>query len=163
MTKDRFQLEGVTYFRKCRTCGKPGCKCQFGELHGPYWYATEHGRVQYLGRTLPEGVTRARAANEAMHEAVDALFRQRLQEAAALGVLLQGGRLMESEREMITALGFRACLVPADPSGLDPQGRRLANIGTGDDEALPAVLAADDDSTRATPAIDDGGEYTDAS
>jgi len=29
--KSCFQLEGVK-------CGKVGCKCASGELHGPYWY-----------------------------------------------------------------------------------------------------------------------------
>ena len=29
--KSCFQLEGVK-------CGKPGCKCASGHLHGPYWY-----------------------------------------------------------------------------------------------------------------------------
>lgn len=38
-------------------CGKKGCKCAKGELHGPYWYAywTEGGktRSQYVGKELP--------------------------------------------------------------------------------------------------------------
>lgn len=39
-------------------CGKKGCKCARGELHGPYWYACyrEEGksRRRYVGRTLPD-------------------------------------------------------------------------------------------------------------
>ena len=41
-------------------CGKQGCKCASGNLHGPYWYAywTEKGktRSQYIGKRLPKGI-----------------------------------------------------------------------------------------------------------
>ena len=41
-------------------CGKKGCKCAEGELHGPYWYAywTEKGKTRspYIGKQLPEGI-----------------------------------------------------------------------------------------------------------
>ena len=30
----------ITYGQEYRRCGKPGCKCASGELHGPYWVAT---------------------------------------------------------------------------------------------------------------------------
>ena len=47
-----YRLEGVR-------CGKQGCRCADGELHGPYWYAywSENGktRSQYVGKKLPEG------------------------------------------------------------------------------------------------------------
>lgn len=40
-------------------CGKKGCRCARGELHGPYWYAywTEGGKTksQYVGKEPPEG------------------------------------------------------------------------------------------------------------
>ncbi len=45
-----FRLEKVR-------CGKAGCKCAGGDLHGPYWYAywSENGRTrsQYVGKNLP--------------------------------------------------------------------------------------------------------------
>jgi len=51
-----YRLEGVR-------CGKKGCKCADGELHGPYWYAywTEGGRTrsQYVGKKLPRGVRKS--------------------------------------------------------------------------------------------------------
>jgi hypothetical protein len=28
-----------TYRRELVRCGKKGCKCAEGQLHGPYWYA----------------------------------------------------------------------------------------------------------------------------
>ncbi|MBV9851442.1 MAG: hypothetical protein JO250_17375 [Armatimonadetes bacterium] len=44
-------------------CGKPGCRCQSGEPHGPYWYLIrrEGGRLvkTYL---RPEQIEPARAA-----------------------------------------------------------------------------------------------------
>lgn len=37
-------------------CGKTGCKCTAGNLHGPYWYAywTEEGKTKskYIGKDL---------------------------------------------------------------------------------------------------------------
>lgn len=39
-------------------CGKKGCRCGRGELHGPYWYAyyRENGRMrcEYIGKSMPE-------------------------------------------------------------------------------------------------------------
>lgn len=39
-------------------CGKKGCRCSRGELHGPYWYAywAEGGRTrsEYIGKHPPE-------------------------------------------------------------------------------------------------------------
>lgn len=49
-----------TYRRELVRCGKKGCKCADGQLHGPYWYAywVENGRLksQYIGKKLPRGV-----------------------------------------------------------------------------------------------------------
>ena len=49
-----------TYRRELVRCGKKGCKCADGQLHGPYWYAywTEGSRTrsQYIGKKLPSGV-----------------------------------------------------------------------------------------------------------
>ena len=45
-------------------CGKGGCRCAAGELHGPYWYAwwSEQGRTrsQYVGKRLPKSEQRAK-------------------------------------------------------------------------------------------------------
>jgi hypothetical protein len=51
----------VTYRLESVRCGKAGCKsCP----HGPYWYAyfRENGRLRsrYIGRELPDDVSRAR-------------------------------------------------------------------------------------------------------
>jgi hypothetical protein len=52
-----------TYQSEMVRCGKKGCRCSRGELHGPYWYAywTEDGktRSEYVGKKLPRGVKKA--------------------------------------------------------------------------------------------------------
>lgn len=46
-----------TYRLESVRCGKKGCKCAEGKLHGPYWYAywLENGKTksQYVGKKLP--------------------------------------------------------------------------------------------------------------
>ena len=50
-------------------CGKKGCRCTRGELHGPYWYAyyRENGRMrcEYMGKSLPESVSLENRARKA--------------------------------------------------------------------------------------------------
>lgn len=50
--------DGRTYRLQSVRCGKKGCKCNEGKLHGPYWYAYwSEGvktRSQYVGKKLPE-------------------------------------------------------------------------------------------------------------
>lgn len=45
---------GRTYRLESVRCGKKGCKCADGKLHGPYWYAywLENGKTksQYVGK-----------------------------------------------------------------------------------------------------------------
>jgi hypothetical protein len=49
--------DGRTYRLESVRCGKKGCKCADGKLHGPYWYAywLENGKTksQYVGKKLP--------------------------------------------------------------------------------------------------------------
>jgi hypothetical protein len=57
-----------TYRRELVRCGKKGCKCAEGRLHGPYWYAywTEGGRTrsQYVGKKLPRGVKAGKGSSK---------------------------------------------------------------------------------------------------
>jgi hypothetical protein len=52
-----------TYQSEMVRCGKKGCRCTRGELHGPYWYAywTEgrKTRSEYVGKKLPRGVKKS--------------------------------------------------------------------------------------------------------
>jgi hypothetical protein len=56
-----------TYQQELVRCGKEGCRCTRGELHGPYWYAywTEGGktRSQYVGKELPESARSSRPSS----------------------------------------------------------------------------------------------------
>jgi hypothetical protein len=60
------QRNHKSYRSEMVRCGKKGCKCANGELHGPYWYAywTEKGKTQsqYIGKRLPKGIKSARDA-----------------------------------------------------------------------------------------------------
>jgi hypothetical protein len=51
-----------TLQRQQRRCGRPGCRCQRGELHGPYTYLAVRiggrGRLLYLPQALVEPVRR---------------------------------------------------------------------------------------------------------
>jgi hypothetical protein len=53
-----------TYRSEMVRCGKKGCKCSKGELHGPYWYAywSEGGKTksEYIGKHLPEAQEKIR-------------------------------------------------------------------------------------------------------
>lgn len=50
-------IDNKTYRLESVKCGKRGCKCADGKLHGPYWYAywLENGKTksQYVGKNLP--------------------------------------------------------------------------------------------------------------
>jgi hypothetical protein len=39
-----------------RRCGKEGCRCTRGELHGPYAYLSVAGRMVYVPAVLAEAV-----------------------------------------------------------------------------------------------------------
>jgi hypothetical protein len=47
-----------------RRCGKEGCRCAQGELHGPYAYLSVAGRTVYVPAVLA-GAVRARLADSA--------------------------------------------------------------------------------------------------
>ncbi|HZU69383.1 MAG TPA: DUF6788 family protein [Ktedonobacteraceae bacterium] len=60
----------ITYQLQYRKCGKPSCKtCREGKGHGPYWYAywREGSRLRsgYVGKTPPDGITRAKKTLQA--------------------------------------------------------------------------------------------------
>lgn len=110
---DRFTLEGQTYYQQGRKCGRAGCKCQQGELHGPYWYTrnTDTGRVQYIGKDLPPAITTARTAHDRL---LSAMVKERRRLAGmfdALSRLIRNDPLSEADRRAIESLGLGAALV----------------------------------------------------
>lgn len=54
-----------TYRLEKVRCGKKGCKCADGSLHGPYWYAywSEEGktRSKYIGKKLGKKIKKAKS------------------------------------------------------------------------------------------------------
>ncbi len=53
---------------QARRCGRPGCRCADGELHGPYAYFTPRpagrGRVRYVPAALAQVVRRYLSGGE---------------------------------------------------------------------------------------------------
>lgn len=83
------------------TCGKPGCKCTRGDLHGPYYYRfwREDGRLrkEYVKREDLEGVQAAtRTYREEKQLVKDSwAFLRRAREA-----LRQVKKLLDEECEL---------------------------------------------------------------
>lgn len=54
-----------TYRLEKVRCGKKGCKCADGNLHGPYWYAywSEDGKTKskYIGKKLGKRIKKAKS------------------------------------------------------------------------------------------------------
>lgn len=117
MRTDTFELEGVTYYAEGRKCGKAGCRCQSGELHGPYWYKRNQstGEVSYLGKVLPDHVEEARRRLNYFGRDIEAARRQLVAQAEALGRLYNRRPLTREDRVAIRDLGFGICLVSEPP------------------------------------------------
>jgi hypothetical protein len=70
-----------------RRCGKEGCRCTRGELHGPYMYLSVAGRMVYVPATLA-GAVRSRLE-------VSARLRQVLEEISAVNLELLARRELD--------------------------------------------------------------------
>jgi len=70
-----------------RRCGKEGCRCAQGELHGPYAYLQVAGRLVYVPAGLAETVAR--------HVEVSALLRGLLEEISAVNLELLSRRELD--------------------------------------------------------------------
>jgi hypothetical protein len=70
-----------------RRCGKEGCRCTRGELHGPYVYLSVAGRMVYVPATLADAV-RSRLE-------VSARLRAVLEEISALNLELLARRELD--------------------------------------------------------------------
>ena len=108
-----FDLEGVTYYAEGRKCGKAGCRCQEGELHGPYWYMRDQvaGKVTYLGKTLPAELEETRRRLVLYGRDIVAAHSRLLAQAEALRRLQTRQHLTAQDRSAIQDLGFGMCLV----------------------------------------------------
>lgn len=70
-----------------RRCGKEGCRCTQGELHGPYAYLQVAGRLVYVPAGLAESVAR--------HVEVSALLRDLLEQISAVNLELLSRRELD--------------------------------------------------------------------
>jgi hypothetical protein len=62
-----------------RRCGKEGCRCAEGELHGPYAYLSVAGRMVYVPAVLAE-VVRARLQDSGrLREALEEISKINLE------------------------------------------------------------------------------------
>lgn len=113
MRTQTFDLEGVTYYAEGRKCGKAVCRCQTGDLHGPYWYKRDQatGKVAYLGKTLPAELEETRRRLVLYGRDIVAAHSRLLAQAEALRRLQTRQHLTPEQRAAIRDLGFGACLV----------------------------------------------------
>ena len=70
-----------------RRCGKEGCRCAQGELHGPYAYLSVAGRMMYVPAVLA-GAVRSRLE-------VSGRVREALAEISAINLELLARRELE--------------------------------------------------------------------
>jgi hypothetical protein len=76
---DQLDLEAVLHgsvTQQQRRCGKEGCKCTRGDLHGPYRYlavgrATGRARLLYLPAELAETVTHQVSTGQQVQAALE--------------------------------------------------------------------------------------------
>lgn len=113
MRTETFDLEGVTYYAEGRKCGKAGCRCQSGDLHGPYWYKRDQstGKVTYLGKTIPAELEETRRRLSLYSRDIVAAHSRLLDQAEALRRLQTRQHLTAEDRAAIRDLGFGVCLV----------------------------------------------------
>lgn len=125
MRTETFDLEGAAYYAEGRKCGKAGCRCQEGELHGPYWYKRDQvdGKVTYLGKTLPDQVAQARQNLWTFEPAIKTTGLRLAAQAEALGKLASRRALTAEDRRHIADLGFKECLV-SPPLSADTQDQK---------------------------------------
>ena len=126
MRTETFDLEGVTYYAEGRKCGKAGCRCQSGDLHGPYYYRRDQatGKVTYLGKVLPNQVDEARRRLAYFSRDLEVARRRLLAQAEALGRLYHRRPLTAEDRAAIRDLGFGACLVSEPPPAIAQDPRK---------------------------------------
>ncbi|SRR5712691_3256384 len=70
-----------------RRCGKGGCRCAQGELHGPYAYLSVAGRMVYVPAVLADAV-RVRLRDSAR-------YRDALEEISAINLELLARRELD--------------------------------------------------------------------
>lgn len=143
-------IEGITYYSEHRKCGRPGCKCAGGDLHGPYWYARDaNGDITYIGKTLSEDIEVAHTRLTYARRDIEDARRRLLDQAETLRRLSVCDSLTKSQRATIEELGFGYCLV-SSASTADTQ-ELVGHAGTAGAQGLVGTAVPGDHKT--------GGEY----
>lgn len=108
-----FMLEGFRYYTQGRKCGKTGCRCQEGQLHGPYWYKrdTTTGKRKYIGKALPENIVNAYQEIERRRNRLQAEIRNTRLQLRCLQKLERNDPLTTPERVFLKHGGYEDCLV----------------------------------------------------
>ena len=105
---ERFVYDDRIYYQQYRKCGRAGCKCQSGDMHGPYWYSKFEGGVgtKYVGKVLPAHVSTAweRYKKRAL-QIEKAASKQRMR-LATLDRLMARGALTADELAMLRRRGI---------------------------------------------------------
>ena len=123
---NEFMLGGWSYQKKFRYCNKPVCKCHDGQPHGPYWYRSRDGQLQYVGKLLPAYVVDAlqcveisrpdaQAVIQDLNKAVqdqERLLSSIREKISALRIALSGGSLTPHQGNILREMSF-ASLVPS--------------------------------------------------
>jgi hypothetical protein len=76
-----------TLVEQRRRCGKEGCRCTQGELHGPYTYLQVAGRLVYVPAGLAQTVAR--------HVEISAVLRDLLEQISAINLELLARRELD--------------------------------------------------------------------
>lgn len=151
MRTQTIAVEGITYYSEHRKCGRPGCKCAAGELHGPYWYARDAGgKITYIGKTLPNDIYAAHTRLAYARRDIEDARRRLLDQAEALRALSICDSLTKRQRATIEDLGFGYCLVVPVEAG-PPQDGLVGPASMADTQDLVGGALPGDHKT--------GGEY----
>lgn len=132
---DSFVYDGVRYYQQFRKCGKSSCMvCRRGEGHGPYWYARDisTGARSYVGKALPAKVQYAHGvlSRSVTRLALRSALADLQAGARSIEVLLSGGRLSDSQKRRLAALGFGECVgLVSEPASQVAQDTTLRALG----------------------------------
>lgn len=104
----RFILQGSIYYTQYRKCGKPACSTCSSRAkrgHGPYWYRRDSntGKVHYIGKNLPEGISTTRDARRELRTKAAVLSDTLRRQQAALRSFIGGETLSDDDITILTA------------------------------------------------------------
>ena len=105
---ERFVFDDRIYYQQYRKCGRAGCMCKSGDLHGPYWYSKFEGGVgtKYVGKELPAHVSKARQRYKKRARQIEAAASKHRTRLTTLERLMARGALTADELAMLRRRGI---------------------------------------------------------